>query len=193
MDWLGWEPILKKELVAGMERAPDVSKAHGLDHIVRVWSRCLKLGIKLDADLEVLLAATYLHDLGRHYGLDIHGEKSAMLAGQILERINFPEKKVKKALDVIRLHDHHTPAGKRTQIEEQILYDADKLDSFGAVGVARFITYYYLREKSIEMIIEQVEKRYKDLHFKESRELAQESYQYTIDFFKKLRGDLRVE
>lgn len=193
MDWFEWEPILKKEAVAEMEKAPEVSKAHGLDHLERVWSRCLKLGLKLNADLEILVAAAYLHDLGRHHNLEVHGGKSSELAEPILERINFPKEKTKKTLEAIILHDHNVPPERRKTIEAQILYDSDKLDAFGAIGAARWVAYYYLKGKSVEWIIKNLENRYEHLHLKESRDLARESYEYTINFFKKLREDLKPE
>jgi len=193
VDWLDWEPVLKKEAASAMEKAPSVSEAHKLDHLERVWSRCLKLGMKLNADLNVLIAAAFLHDLGRHYNLDVHGEKSAMLARPILEKIKFPKEKIGKILDCIRFHDHSTPKSKRELIEAQILYDSDKLDAFGAAGVARWITYYYAKGEGIDWILGRLEKRYLGLHLKESKELAEESYRYAVSFFKKLREDLKAE
>lgn len=193
VDWLEWEPILKREAESEMQKSPEVSKAHGLDHAERVWGCCLKLGMKLNADLEVLVAAAFLHDLGRHHGLEVHGEKSAELAMPVLKKIGFPAGKTERVLDAIRLHDHNVSPKLRDSIESQILYDSDKLDAFGAVGVARWITYYYARGKSIEWIVTSMEKRYRDLHLNETKELAAESYEYAVGFFKKLREDLKVE
>lgn len=193
MDWLDWEPILKKVVVEEIGKAPEVSKAHGLDHLERVWRRCLKVGMKVNADLEVLVAAAYLHDLGRHYGLDVHGQKSAELAEPVLEKINFPEGKRGNVLESIRLHDHYTPKGERSLLEAQILYDADKLDAFGPIGVTRWITYYYARGESIDWMLDSMKKRYGDLHLDESRVIGKKNYEYTINFFKKLREDLKVE
>lgn len=193
MDWFDWEPLLKRELTAEMRKAPGLSKAHGLDHIERVWGRCLKLGLMLKADLEVLVAAAFLHDLGRYYGLDVHGGKSAELAEPILKKIGFPAGKTEAVLDAVRLHDHSVNPKLRKSIEAQILYDADKLDAFGAVGVTRFLLQYYAKGKTIEWILEGIERRYQNLHLKESKELAAENYEYAIGFFKKLREDLKVE
>jgi uncharacterized protein len=192
VDWLDWEPLLEKELMAEMERAPDLSKVHGLDHVERVWSRCLKLGLKLNADLEVLVAAAFLHDLGRHHGLEVHGNKSAELAKPVLEKIGFPAGKVKRVLDAIRLHDHSISPKLRDNIESQVLCDADKLDAFGAVGVTRWLLYYYAKGKSVEWIIGNMQKRYQDLHLKETKELAAESFEYAVSFFKRLREDLKA-
>jgi len=193
MDWLEWEPILKKEATALMEKAPDISIPHGLSHLERVWNRCLKLGMRLDGDLEILVAAAYLHDLGRHHGLEVHGAKSAEMAKPVLEKIKFPREKREKVLEAIRLHEQTAPKEHRNFIEAQILYDSDKLDAFGAIGVERWILHKNRRGYSIEEVLERLEKRYLGLHLKESRELANESYAYTAGFFKKLREDLKAE
>ena len=86
--------MLEKELAVEMQKAPSPSEVHAKDHILRVLRRCIRLGEKLDADLEVLVTAVYLHDLGRHYIDDkAHGALSAQKAEPVLERINFPQEK----------------------------------------------------------------------------------------------------
>jgi uncharacterized protein len=109
-----------------------------------VLRRCIRLGEKLDADLEILVAAVYLHDLGRHYIDDkAHGALSALKAEPVLERINFPQGKRAAVLHAIRVHDVvATPEG-RTTLESKILYDADKIDTLGVVGVLRYIRHFY--------------------------------------------------
>ena len=64
-QWTNWIPVLEKELLDEMEKAPAVSEVHALDHILRVRERCERLGKELDADPEILVAAVYLHDLGQ--------------------------------------------------------------------------------------------------------------------------------
>jgi HD superfamily phosphodiesterase len=72
--WQHWIPVLENELAVEMQKAPSPSEVHLKDHILRVLKRCIRLVEKLDADLEILVAAVYLHDLGRHYINDkIHG------------------------------------------------------------------------------------------------------------------------
>jgi HD superfamily phosphodiesterase len=193
MDWLDWEPILRKEAAIEMKKAPSISPVHGMDHLERVRDRCVKMGVKLDTDLEVLMAAAYLHDLGRHYNLEVHGMKSARLAKPILKKIGFPKEKISQVLEVITLHDHNVDPRRRKTIEAQILYDADKLDAFGAIGAARWVMHGYARGKSIPWIVEKIKKRYAGLHLAESKELAREPYQYTIDFFRKLSEDVKTD
>ncbi|MFH1403573.1 MAG: HD domain-containing protein [Candidatus Altiarchaeota archaeon] len=170
-------------------KAEHISPAHGADHLQRVWNRCMTLSEKLGGDLEVLAAAAALHDLGRHYGLEVHGEKSAELAAPILSKTGFPREKTLLVLDAIRFHDVTTPPGSRKSMESRILYDADKLDSFGVLGVIRHIVFYYQKGAGVDYILDTLSKRWVNLHFEQTREMGREDYEYVLDFFKKL-GDI---
>lgn len=80
-QWRDWIPVLEKEPAEEMQKAPSPSEVHAHDHILRVLKRCIRLGEKLDADMEVLVTAVYLHDLGRHYIADqVRGALSAQKA-----------------------------------------------------------------------------------------------------------------
>ena len=105
-QWQQWIPVLENELAVEMRKAPSPSEVHARDHVLRVLRRCIRLGEKLDADMEVLVAAVYLHDLGRHYIADkVHGALSAQKAEPVLERIHFPQEKRDAVLHAIRVHD----------------------------------------------------------------------------------------
>ena len=93
MPWEKWYPILLKEMEAEVERSPKISPSHKTDHILRVWETAKGICERLGGDLEVMIGAVMLHDLGRHHGLVVHGEKSAELAKPILEKIGFPPDK----------------------------------------------------------------------------------------------------
>jgi HD superfamily phosphodiesterase len=102
-SWQRWIPKLERELAIEMQKAPAPSEVHAEDHVLRVLKRCIRLGEKLGADLEVLVAAVYLHDLGRHYVDDkAHGALSAVKAEPVLERIHFPKEKRATVLHAIR-------------------------------------------------------------------------------------------
>jgi HD superfamily phosphodiesterase len=84
-SWQLWIPILEQELEKEMEKTPAISDAHKADHVQRVWRRSRKIGEGLGADLEILVVAAYLHDLGRHHVQDkAHGALSADLAKPVL-------------------------------------------------------------------------------------------------------------
>jgi HD superfamily phosphodiesterase len=189
-SWQYWIPLLERELAIEMQKAPSPSEVHAEDHVLRVLKRCIRLGEKLDADLEVLVAAVYLHDLGRHYVDDkAHGALSALKAGPVLERINFPEEKRDTVLHAIRMHDVAATPKDRTTLESKILYDADKIDTLGVVGVLRYIRHFY-GKKPIEYVLDDIDARWEGLALSETRNLALQDYSYIKDYFAQLKEEL---
>jgi HD superfamily phosphodiesterase len=190
IHWRHWIPILKKELTIEMQEAPAPSEVHAEDHILRVLKRCIRLGEKLDADLEVLVAAVYLHDLGRHYIDDkAHGALSALKAEPVLERISFPEEKRATVLHAIRVHDVSATPEDRTTLESKILYDADKIDTLGVVGVLRYIRHFY-GKKPIDYMLDDIDARWEGLALQETRHMALQDYKYIKNYFSQLKEEL---
>lgn len=115
--------------------------SHGPDHSERVYSMALALGRKLNARLDILAAASLLHDIGRRHetasrGDICHALKSAEMAESILEQLGFSPRDVAAIQHCIRSHRFRGQEKPRS-LEAQILFDADKLDSIGAVGIGR--------------------------------------------------------
>ena len=116
--------------------------AHNMDHIMRVYNLCLRLAENEDVDLDVLKAAALLHDVARvkedndPSGDTDHAVLGSQMAVQILQEFGFPEKKINHIRDCIITHRYRTGNEPETK-EAQILFDADKLDTLGAIGVAR--------------------------------------------------------
>jgi uncharacterized protein len=115
--------------------------SHDWEHTLRVHRLCLALGPKAGADMTALEAAAYLHDIGRSVqdsssGSVCHAVKGAEMAAVLLEELNLDEACKLNIIHCIRSHRYrndHRPES----IEARILFDADKLDAIGAVGVAR--------------------------------------------------------
>jgi len=114
---------------------------HGPDHTERVHKTALHLGRLMEASLDVLSASALLHDIGRRYetreqGKICHAEKGAELARDILQKLNFLPSFIDEVAHCIEAHRYRGDKVPRT-LEAKILYDADKLDSIGAVGIGR--------------------------------------------------------
>jgi hypothetical protein len=172
-QWQRWIPVLENELAVEMQKAPSPSEVHARDHILRVLRRCIRLGEKLEADMEVLVAAVYLHDLGRHYIADkVHGALSAQKA--------------------IRVHDVAASPEDRTTLESKILYDADKIDTLGVVGVLRYIRHFY-GKKPIDFMLDDIDARWEGLSLSETRTLALQDYRYIKDYFAQLKEELGAD
>jgi len=115
--------------------------SHDWDHTERVYRLCLRIGRKEKADLGILRLAALLHDIGREEedrsdGKICHGRSGAALARGVLERRGLDRASVRAVVHCIRTHRFRKRAVPKT-LEAKILFDADKLDSIGAVGVGR--------------------------------------------------------
>lgn len=114
---------------------------HDFDHVLRVLALAEHIGQAEGANMEIVRAAALLHDVGRAQadaaGLDhaaVGAERArAILAGQ-------PPEKVEAVVHAIAAHRFRTDPAPET-LEAQVLFDADKLDAIGAVGVARAFAY----------------------------------------------------
>ena len=189
--WEKWIPRLEKEVEKSLLQAnPGNREGHDLDHMRRVWRTCLQLGKRLKADLEILVAGAFLHDLGIHQKLSPeHGALSAELAEPVLERIRFPAEKRTKTLHAIRVHDITFSDQDRSTLESKILYDADKTDTFGVMGVLRYIIILY-GKMPIDFILQDIERRWDGLCLPETKSLVRPDYEYARDYFQKLEHRL---
>jgi uncharacterized protein len=115
--------------------------SHDWDHTQRVHNLCMHIGQVEGADLEVLEVAAYLHDIGRSYedeskGGVCHGQKGAEMARELLAA--YPISDEQKANIIHCILSHRFRGDRRPEtLEAKVLFDADKLDAIGAVGVAR--------------------------------------------------------
>jgi uncharacterized protein len=115
--------------------------SHAWDHTLRVVRLCEHIGAAEDADMTVLRIAAYLHDIGRGdqdeaNGRICHAERGAERAAPLLAPLPLDDGQRANILHCIR--SHRFRGGQRPEsLEARILFDADKLDAIGAVGVAR--------------------------------------------------------
>ncbi len=190
MSWQKWYDIFLREMEDAFMDAPNISPTHKRDHILRVWETSRELGEKLGGDMEILVAAVMLHDLGRHHVNGRHGELSAELAKPIMEKHDFPKDKMPNVLEAIAQHDYHGEENTKKLLEAKILNDADRNDAFGIIGVYRHILFVDAGRMTIEDVIPKSEKRWKSLTLAESRKIMKADYDYIVNFFKTLQEEL---
>ena len=126
-------------MMIGIEEArryyPDGDPVHGFDHVLRVLRLVEHIGSAEGANLEVLQAAALLHDVARADEM-ITGRCHAQAGAERAREILAGQPQAEAVVEAIRTHrfrDEIPP----TTLEGRILYDADKLDAIGAIGVAR--------------------------------------------------------
>ena len=111
--------------------------AHDRDHIYRVLNNCLIISEnESNVDYEILLTAALLHDIGRDGKLKKHNEIGADMAYDFLNNIDFPKDKIESVCHASLCHSNSC-YGMQNTLEAKILYDADKLDAVGVMGISR--------------------------------------------------------
>ncbi|SRR6266568_835067 len=141
---------------------PEHDWAHGLSHIRRVLKTALEIGRKENGDLEVVELAAILHDILEYKEVHSKGEvlrheiEGAREARKILQGLGVAEKTIDSVCHCIESHRKRASIEPKT-IEAKCLFDADKLDCIGAIGIIRsaFISFdqrqeFYRDEGDIE-------------------------------------------
>lgn len=120
--------------------------AHDPEHIFRVLYQSLKIASKRAGKInyDVLIAACLLHDIGREKQFknpDIcHAEIGGIMAKEYLLKNGWSEdnaEHVNKCISSHRFRGNTVPG----TIEAKILFDSDKLDAIGCLGIARTLLY----------------------------------------------------
>lgn len=117
--------------------------AHGFSHVLRVYHLALQIGEQEGANLDILRPAALLHDVENSM-LDRHKRQqhhllSAEFAGTLLSAHGWTADNIEAVQHCIRAHRYRDENENPQTLEAQCLFDADKLDSIGAVGAARAI------------------------------------------------------
>lgn len=114
--------------------------AHDISHIKRVVKTAKALCAQEQAKLEVVLPAAYLHDCftfpKNHPDRAQSSKMAADKAIAFLKSIDHPTSYLDEIHHAIVTHSYSANITPET-LEAQIVQDADRLDSLGAIGIAR--------------------------------------------------------
>jgi len=177
------------------------------EHLQAVWRLCQRMGSQLDADLEVLEAAVWLHDIVKSHAVEQEpipdAEKAAEEARQILKGTDFPPSKIDAVAGAIRVHEGLYKDQPLKQLEAAILWDADKLSKLGATYLVHnlcirpaFDPIFQGRPTDTRMVIDSLEKwlqigqRIVDsMNTEPGREEGTRRLAYLREFLVELKGE----
>ena len=215
----------KKEIVAKIEEEAKkffvgASGCHDWTHVERVRNLAMHIGKKEKADLFVLELAAFLHDIGRkeemkNKGRTCHAEEGARIARNILEKYEIEKSQVENIVHCIQSHRFRKNNMPIT-VEARVIYDADKLDTIGSIGVARIFLFagssasgllYTGNEKKLALDNKDYQytkedtallEYYKKIQFvhkkivtKEGKRIAKERQKFMSDYFQRFGKEIR--
>ena len=191
-------------------RFKDARGSHDWDHTERVLSLCVRIGRKEKADMGILKLAAVLHDIGRAEedrtnGRVCHSEAGARLAEGILKAEGVSEARIARIAHCIETHRFRKNAAPAT-LEARILFDADKLDAIGAVGIGRAFLFAgevgaRMHNKGIDLSktepYTEEDTAYREfmvklrhikdrIHTREGKRVAAERHRFMVAFFDRL-------
>ena len=189
----------------------DSDAAHDFDHVLRVLALAERIGQADEAAMEIVRTATLLHDVARaeeeRTGA-CHARVGAEQARQILA--GHPADKVEAVAQAIASHRFRDEVVPQT-LEARVLYDADKLDAIGAIGIARAYALAGKRGQRLwagtpaDSLAESQSTDHTPVHefiFKLSqlkealftdtaRQIAKERHRYMVEFFTRLEEEVQ--
>lgn len=117
-------------------------KAHDIAHLQRVWMSASRIMQQSDADPLVVLTACYFHDVvnlpknhpERHLASTYAAEETRRILQQDFP--DFPVNLLDAVAHAVQAHSFSAGIPPQT-LEAKIVQDADRLESLGAIGLAR--------------------------------------------------------
>ncbi|MGQ0603766.1 MAG: HD domain-containing protein [Anaerolineales bacterium] len=188
---------------------------HDFDHILRVLALAERIARAEGANLEIVRAAVLLHDAGERHDRSHHHENSAEFARIVLTTEGWSTDRIAAVQHCIRAHRYRGTEQPQT-LEAKILFDSDKLDVLGAIGVARTVAYAALAgepltgEPSAQFhatlqkepgephtpyheYLFKLSKVKDRLHTATARAIAADRHRYLSDYFDRLHREIKGE
>jgi uncharacterized protein len=191
----------------------DRDPVHDFDHVLRVLALARRIGQAEGADMDVVETAVLLHDIQRaeeHDHQVDHALSAAAYARDILSQLDPPPPAefVDAVAHAIAAHRFRNAVAPET-LEAKVVFDADKLDAIGAIGVARAYAYSGMIRRKLWGEVPpgyagdspdhtaHHEFVYKLAHIQDrmqtetGRTLARERHAYMAGFFARLEQEIR--
>ena len=191
--------------------------AHDKEHIYRVLYSALEIAqLEENVDFDVLVGACLLHDIGRKEQFENPNVCHAMVGSEkaysFLVSKGFESEYAEKVKHCIRTH-RYRKNNLPESLEAKILFDADKLDATGTMGIARTLIYKGTVSEPIYTLLPdgsvssgendtipsffqeykyKLEKVYSNFYTEEAKMIARERQDSAIAFYDSLYGEVKA-
>ncbi len=185
--------------------------AHDKEHVYRVLYNALEIAkAETDVNFDILIGSCLLHDIGRKEQFENPALCHAMVGGEkayrFLVKHGFESEYAEQVKHCIQTH-RFRQSNQPQSLEAKILFDADKLDVSGAMGVARSLIYKGIVSEPLYSMLPdgtvstgendtvpsffheykyKLENLYSHFYTKRGSELAKERQQIAVDFYNSL-------
>lgn len=135
------ESIIEKSVAFAREKMKNLKPSHGWDHVQRVVRTAGRIAAAEGADPFIVQVSAILHDIAREtqdasHGKQDHASLGSAMAHEFLLASGLDINRARHIADCIATHRYRGKNAPAT-LEAKVVYDADKLDSVGAVGIGR--------------------------------------------------------
>lgn len=205
------------QLVENYMRSCMEDSAHDREHVYRVLYNALDIAeTEMDVNYDILIAACLLHDIGRKEQFEnpalCHAKVGGEKAYHFLAEHGFATDYAEQVKQCIIAHRYRRDAQPQS-LEAKILFDADKLDVAGAIGIARTLVYKGAVSEPLYSVSPEgevftgeddttpsffqeykykLEKLYAHFYTKRAAELAKERQQNAVDFYNALYHEVSI-
>lgn len=207
--------IIGKSAEFARARMKSLRSSHGWDHVQRVMLLAEKIAAREKADPFIVETAAALHDIARAEedrsgGKICHAARGALMAGKFLSSLGLDPERTARVVHCVAAHRYRNSVKPET-IEAKALFDADKLDSIGAIGIGRAFLFsgevgarlhnpdidvrstraYSEEDTAYREFIVKLRHLRKGMLTGEGRRLAEGRHDFMLDFFAQLKAETK--
>ena len=194
-----------------------INPCHDFTHTERVYNLALQLSEGEEVNLDIIKLSTLLHDIARKEqdesgGKICHAERGVEIAKDVLEELEIEKEIIEQVIHCIKTHrfrEGNVPESK----EAMILYDADKLDAIGGIGILRAssfagsngaVVHNFGIEPKAENCYTKEDSAYHEFLFKllkvkekmlteQGKRIAEERHNFMKSFFERVNKEVKGE
>lgn len=168
------------------------------EHVLAVHTLAMKLARLTGADLEIVEAATWLHDIGKEAGKE-HPQQGAAYAREFLAKTDFPPEKIERVAQAIEEHMGLWRDEPLQLLESQVLWDADKLAKLGLTAAFHWTGMAFASGEPLDTLdliargrdAEWQDKTVESMHSEPARRAARERLRSFNDLWDTLEAELK--